>query len=41
MAGLFAATHPLAASKIEGIAANPSAIVKLLMNEMLMHALSR
>jgi hypothetical protein len=36
MAGLFAAAHPLAACKIEGIAADPSAIVELLVKEKLM-----
>jgi hypothetical protein len=36
MAGLLAADHPLAAFKIDGIAADPSAIVELLMKEKLM-----
>ena len=36
MAGLLAAAHPLAACKIEGIAADPSAIVELLVKEKLM-----
>src|SRR5262249_34092695 len=36
MTGLLAADHPLAAFKIEGIAADPSAIVELLMKEKLM-----
>jgi hypothetical protein len=36
MAGLLASDHPLAAFKIEGIAAAPSAIVELLMKEKLM-----
>jgi hypothetical protein len=36
MAGLCAARHPLAACKIEGIAADPSAILELLVKEKLM-----